>query len=83
MVRIIEYINKKKYMWDTKMGRQWRVLGGAGPKEGGEDSGKWRGTARPKKEKEIQAWYNGFTEDLQVSEVHLIPYQEAPICEVS
>ena len=27
MVRIIKYINKKKYVHDTKMGRQWRVPG--------------------------------------------------------
>ena len=26
MMRVIEYINKKKYIRDTKAGRQWRVL---------------------------------------------------------
>ena len=34
MVRIIEYINNKKYVWVTKMGRQWRLVGKLGPKKG-------------------------------------------------
>ena len=33
MVRVIEYINKKKYVWDTKTGRWWRFGGTEGPKK--------------------------------------------------
>ena len=31
MVRMIKYINKKKNVWDMRMGRHWRLVGELGP----------------------------------------------------
>ena len=83
MVHIIEYINKKKYIWDTKMGRWWRVPGEQKKEKnsGKREKEKWRWTGRSKKEKEIQARYIDLVGDPQISENYLIPYQEAPVCE--
>ena len=52
--------------WAQRRRRQWKV----------------KGTAMSKKGKDIQAWYSGLVGDPQVSDVYLIPYQEAPVCEV-
>ena len=35
MVRVIEYIKKRKYEWNTKVGRQWRLKGKSDPRKEG------------------------------------------------
>ena len=47
MVRIIQYINQKKYVWNMKMGDVVEDARRAGPKEVGEDGRKCGETARP------------------------------------
>ena len=67
-----------------KMGRQWRVLGQQ-KKEKIVDRGKRKMASNNKAKREIkkiQAGYSGLAGDLQAAEIYLIPYQEAPVCEV-
>ena len=63
MVHVIEYISKKWYMWDTKIGRQWRVPELDGKEKVKEEDQKMAEVEdKRKEEEEVKAGHSGIQE---------------------
>ena len=63
------------------MGRWWRVPVEQSPKKEKTVQSEL-GQPGQRKKRRFRPWYSGLAGDPQVSEIYLIPYYGAPICEV-